>query len=141
MGVPVAMMTNQINSRAALDASIAQVSIFTIDPMLKLIEQALNAQMIPLYKGPIYVEYDNVIPEDREFELKEDVDLVDAAIRTINDVRKKRGDEPVEGGDVPYINMNKIPLGTEVQRQPTQAQVNQLTERAMAEARRRVWGE
>jgi HK97 family phage portal protein len=141
MGVPVAMMTNQINSRAALDASIAQVSIFTIDPMLKLIEQAINAQMIPLYKDPIYVEYDNVIPEDREFQLKEDVDLVDGAIKLINEVRKERGMEPIEGGDVAYMNMNKVPLGTEVQRQPTQAQVNQLTERAMAEARRRVWGE
>jgi HK97 family phage portal protein len=140
MGVPVAMMTNQINSRAALDASIAQVSIFTIDPMLKLIEQALNAQLIPLYKDPIYVEYDNVIPEDREFELKEDVDLVDGAIKTINEVRKERGLDPVDNGDVAYINMNKVPLGTEVSRQPTQAQVNSMAERAYAEARRRVWG-
>lgn len=137
MGAPVAMMTNQINSRAALDASMLQIAIFQVDPMVKLIQQALNAQLVPLYKDPIYVEYDSVIPADKEFELKEDIDLVAGSIKAINEVRLKRGMEPVEGGDTPYIDFSKIPLGSEVDRS-TQAQVEDMVEMAFAKAKSRM---
>lgn len=140
MGIPEAMMTGQVSTRAALEASLTQIAIFTVDPMLTLIDQTLNAQLIPLYKDPIYVEFDNVIPEDKEFILKEDTELVDGAILTINEVRKRRGIEPIEGGDVPYINFNKIPLGTEVTRQPSQAQIDDIVDNAFEKARDRMRG-
>lgn len=140
MGIPPAMLSNKINSRMALDASMTQIEIFSIDPMLRLIQQALNAQMIPLYKDPIYVEFDDPVSKDKEFELKQDTEFVDNGIATINEVRKKRGLEPLEGGDVAYINMNKIPLGTEVSRQPTQAQISDMASKALAEAKSRMWG-
>ena len=139
MGAPVAMMTNQINSRAALDASMLQIAIFQVDPMVKLIQQALNAQLIPMYKDPIYVEYDSVIPADKEFELKEDIDLVEGGIKAINEVRIKRSLEPVEGGDTPYIDFSKIPLGTEVERS-TQATIEDMVDMAFAQAKSRIRG-
>lgn len=139
LGAPVAMMTNQINSRAALDASMLQIAIFQVDPMVKLIQQALNAQLIPAYKDPIYVEYDSVIPQDKEFELKEDIDLVAGSIKAINEVRVKRGMEPVEGGEIPYIDFSKIPLGTEVERS-TQAQIEDMVDMAFVKAKSRIRG-
>jgi len=142
MGVPPAMITNKINSRMALDASMTQIEMFSIAPMLTLIQQALNAQMIPLYKkDPIYVEFDDPVSKDKEFELKQDTNFVESGIATRNEVRKKRGLEPIEGGDVAYINMNQVPLGTEVSRQPTQTQISDMATKALDEAKSRMWGE
>ncbi len=142
-GIPEAMMTGQVSTRAALDASIAQVAIFTIDPFLRLMQQALNAQLIPQYTDPIYVEYDTVIPQDKLFVLEEQVKLLEAAVLAGNEVRKERGLEPMEGLDVPYQNISRVPVGTEIDRRPTQAQVENMAERALAEAKRRMgeWDE
>lgn len=138
-GIPEAMMTGQVSTRAALDASIAQVAIFTIDPFLRLMQQALNAQLVPQYTDPIYVEYDTVIPEDKMFMLEEDVKLLEAAVITGNEVRRKRKLEPpMEGLDVPYQNISRVPVGTEIVRQPSQAQVENMAERALVEAKRRM---
>jgi HK97 family phage portal protein len=138
-GTPEAMFTGQVSTRAALDASFTQILQFGVKPYLTLIQQALNAQLVPLYSDPIYVEYDEVVPEDKEFKLKEDVDLVDAGIRTINQVRIDRGEVPVDGGDVPYININKVPLGTEVER-GAQATIEDIATQALQKARERYWG-
>lgn len=137
-GIPEAMMTGQVSTRAALDASIAQVAIFTIDPVLRLMQQALNAQLVPLYKNPMYVEFDTVIPEDKLFALEEDVKLLEAAVLAGNEVRRKRSLEPMEGLDVPYQNISRVPVGTEIVRQPSQAQVNNMAELALVEAKRRM---
>lgn len=140
MGIPEAMMTGQVSTRAALEASLTQIAIFTVDPMLTLIDQTLNAQLIPLYKDPIYVEFDNVIPEDKEFILKEDTELVDSGIDLINEVRKRRGKEPIEGGDVAYQSFNRVPLGTEVTRQPSQATVDDIVDQAFVKVKDRMRG-
>jgi len=137
-GIPEAMMTGQVSTRAALEASIAQIAIFTIQPYLTLIQQALNAQLVPAYTDPIYVEFDTVIPEDKMFSLEEDVKLLEAAVLAGNEVRKKRGMKPMDGLDIPYQNINRVPIGTEISRQSTQAQVENMAERALVEAKRRM---
>lgn len=139
MGAPTAMMTSQVNTRAALDASTAQVEIFSIDPMIRLIQQAINAQLIPRYTDPIYVEYDDVVQEDKEFLLRQDTELLKAGAMSINEVRARRGIEPTEGGEVPHIDGNRMKLTDE--RQPTQAQTNNMATAALREARRRLQGE
>jgi hypothetical protein len=139
MGAPVSMLSNQVNSRMALDAARLQIGIFQVQPMLTLIQQALNAQLIPKYPGPIFVKYDDVILPDKEFELQEDTELLAAGAISPNEVRTKRGMQPIEGGDTPYIDFSRVPLGTE-RDDDTQARVEDMVDLAFAEVKSRIRG-
>ena len=142
MGAPEAMFTGQVSTRAALESSLAQVLIFAVDPLLKLMQQAMNAQLIPMYPDPVYVEYDDVVPEDKEFVLREDTELVKAAVVSGNEIRQKRGLEPMEGLEKPFISINEIPVGGEIPARAsiTQEQITEMFAKAYAEARRRTEG-
>jgi HK97 family phage portal protein len=139
MGAPVTMLSNQVNSRMALDAARLQIGIFQVEPMLTLIQQALNAQLVPKYQGPLFVKYDDVILPDKEFDLQEDTELLAAGAISPNEVRTKRGMQPIEGGDTPYIDFSRVPLGTE-RDDDTQARVEDMVDMAFAEVKSRMRG-
>jgi HK97 family phage portal protein len=139
MGAPVTMLSNQVNSRMALDAARLQIGIFQVEPMLILIQQALNAQLVPKYQGPLFVKYDDVILPDKEFDLQEDTELLAAGAVSPNEVRTKRGLQPIEGGDTPYIDFSKVPLGSE-RDDDTQAQIEDMVDLAFAEVKSRMRG-
>ena len=84
---------------------------------LKRDEQFLNERWLPLFdiEDDACLVYDNPLPEDSAFQLQEDTQLVAAGIRTINEARDIRGDQPIEGGEIPRINGTPLDKVGEVQ--------------------------
>jgi len=89
--------------------------------------EKLNEKILPLYDDRIFCAFDNCVPQDRELILKEQIGRVKVGIMLINEARAEQGLEPVEGGDVPYIDNRMMPLGSEAEEE----QVRRFTEKVM----------
>ena len=111
-GVPLFKLTGEGTDRMNAEKADYSYMKDTITPKLMQIAQKLNEQLIPLYDKNLFVEFENVIPEDKEFDLEEHKSLINIAM-TVNEVRSARGLEPVENGDGLYMPYSNIPLGTE----------------------------
>ncbi len=85
----------------------------TVKPRLELIFEKFNVFYLPLFKGTegFDLRFDDPVPEDRQLALEEDKNLVNRVL-TINEVRAKRGYEPLEGGDQLYLNLATDPNAT-----------------------------
>lgn len=122
-GVPVALGKTEGVPRANLDAAILQWTRFTILPRLRMFEAALNRQLIPLYDEPrLFVAYDNPVPEDREYILKERETNLKNFVTTVNEERAKDGLPPVDWGDVPVVPSTGLPLGSTITTSANQLQ-------------------
>ena len=62
-----------------------------------------------VYGDRIFVDHVSQIPEDQEFLLKQDVELVDKVF-TRDEIRQRRGFDPTDGGDQLYVQMNMVPI-------------------------------
>ena len=83
----------------------------TVRPRCIRMEEKINEQVMPLYDDSIFVMFDNPVPEDRDFELRERTEHVKAKITTINEERIKIGLEPMPWGDVPIASITEVPFG------------------------------
>ena len=102
-GIPVSMVSEDGVSRANADVGLRQYGKFTIMPKLKRIEQVINQNIMPLYDQNIFVAFDNPVPEDKEFELKEADSRLANNSMTINEHRVSMGEDSVEWGDEPLV--------------------------------------
>jgi HK97 family phage portal protein len=141
-GVPVSMLKSEGVPRANLESALFQYAKFTIQPRLTMYAQVLNERVIPMWDNPgndtlspvkisdrVFVAYDNVVPEDKEFALKKrDSDLENKVI-TINEARAEEGRESVPWGDRPVATVQEVPYGTMPVTEPTEP-VKQITEKA-----------
>lgn len=89
---------NRANA-AALDVTFNSECI---RPRLDLIEDALNAFLLPRYGTDLVLRHDNPVPSDRAQGHKEDMDRLDKGVLTINEVRTGMGLTPVTWGDTPF---------------------------------------
>ena len=87
--------------------------IFTkknIDPKQIRIDKTIQTFVRKTYKDDkIFVKHVSQIPEDEKQQLEEDTKAV-GKWKTINEIRKQRGLEPVNGGDELYYSFNQIPV-------------------------------
>jgi len=98
---------NRANSEAAKYWFIEN----TIKPYIDFIVDKLQFDLIEkVFKTDLELKYENPVPEDKDFQLKEDATLVNKVF-TINEIRIKRGLDPIEGGDAIYLD-NGIVLYT-----------------------------
>lgn len=74
----------------------------TVEPKLILMRESLNDYFLPRFGENLYLDFDSVIPRDREFELKKYVQYAEKGILTINEIREELGYESVEWGDRPF---------------------------------------
>ena len=105
-GVPVSLLKANDPNLASASVGYASWKSNTILPLARLIEQKLNEQLLPMFgiEDDAILAFDNPVPQDRQFDLTKGTGLVGSGIRTINEERALRGDEPIEGGDVPRIS-------------------------------------
>jgi HK97 family phage portal protein len=83
----------------------------TIKPRLIMRDQYLTS-LVQLYDPRLIIKSDNIVPRDREFELKqEEIDLR-LGVVSRNEIRTKRGLDKVKGADELYIPFNMVPMGT-----------------------------
>jgi len=95
---------------------------YGIMPRCERYSEKINEKLLPMYDEKLFCTFDNIVPKDKEEELKEDVDLVNAGIVARNEIREERGLEPIEGGDDLYIDSRLVPIG----QPPPEQQAEQL---------------
>ena len=100
-GIPLTMIQLNEASRAGAEAGIYQYYAATIAPKLRRIEQKLNEGLCPRYDDRLFVAFDNPVPEDREYRLKEIDVRLKSRMTTVNEERAIEGLPPVAWGDEP----------------------------------------
>lgn len=90
---------------------------FTIKPKMERLIQQLNEFLLPMFAGTeeMYLEMKNPVPADDEKDVIKYNSALTHGWMTINEVREEQGLDPLEGGDVAYIPMNRIELGEEAE--------------------------
>jgi len=84
----------------------------TLTPRLVMRDISITENILQKYDKKLFAKHPDVIPEDKEFELKKDSTLFSTASITPNQIAKKWGYEPFDGGDVRLIAFNLVPLDT-----------------------------
>ncbi len=113
-GVPLSKLTTRDVNRANAAEGEHQYQKDTIQPMLRRIEQKLNERLMPMFDSSLFVAFDDNVPKDKEFRLKERESNLKTGFTTINEERQADNMEPVEYGDIPILPMNMQPLGSGV---------------------------
>ena len=113
-GVPLAMLTPTGSNRSISQVAYVQYMRDTIAPKLRLYEEKINEQLIPMFMegeaGDIFVAFDDCVPGDREYELKEKKVHLETGYSFINEMRTEEGLDEVDWGDRPILPMSMKPL-------------------------------
>lgn len=111
-GVPQSKLVSADVNRANAEAGNYTYMQDTILPRLRRVEQKLNEQLMPMFDGRFFCAFDNPVPEDKEFILKERETNLKTLLTAVNEERAKMGLEPAPWGEVPIAPVNVIPLGS-----------------------------
>jgi HK97 family phage portal protein len=98
-GIPKSKLETDDVNRANAEAGNYTYAKDTILPRLMRIQDKLNERILPLYDETLFVAFDNPVPEDREFRLKERVANIQVGYTTVNEERAVDGLEPHADGD------------------------------------------
>lgn len=112
-GVPSGMLTGEFQNRATAEVQYAVFRQQTIDPVAMYIAEELTRHFrrfeddVLIQAQPYeFADIDSQIKQE-EFELK-------YGIKTINDARRERGYDAINGGDVPMLVNGLVPIDTVV---------------------------
>ena len=112
-GVPVSMLRANDPNLASATVGFASWKETTILPLLRMDEEVLNQQLLPLFgiEDDAFVAYDNPVRADEAQETAKRTTYVAGGILTINEARQQEGLEPLPApmADQPLINGQ--PLG------------------------------
>ena len=98
-GVPETFVDMPSVSRANADTANTEYQRRTILPKLIQTEDTLNEQLVIEFDENLFVAFDNPVPEDKEFRLKEKQTNITIGYSTVNEERARDGLDPVDGGD------------------------------------------
>lgn len=98
-------------SRAELEAAQVLFAEQCIEPRLRLIEAAINEQLLPMFddSGRGFVKFDSTVPQDELLQAQVAEKYVRAGVITPNEVRADLGLPPLEGGDA--LTASPAPTG------------------------------
>ena len=85
-----------------------------IRPRLRRQEQKMNEQLSPLFDGKLFLAYDDPVPVDKEIRLKQIETRLKTAYSSVNMEREIDREPTVPWGDIPIVNQNMVPLGSNV---------------------------
>lgn len=115
-GVPASKLglVEDVN-RANADANDYTYQKETILPKLTLIEEKLNEKFIPIYDTGLCVKFDNPVPEDSDYKLRERESNIKTGYSSIDEEREKEGLDPYDLPEtkVPLIPFSSVPAGQE----------------------------
>lgn len=113
-GVPMSKLTTENVNRA--NAEVGEYSYMkdTVLPRLRKAEQKLNEALLPKYDASLFCAFDNPVPQDKEFRLKEQDSHIKNGYSSINEERQIDGIEESEWGQVPLLPMTLVPVGSEL---------------------------
>ena len=111
-GVPLTMLGfGELTNRATSESLEYAFNKATIQPKLIRIQEKINERIMPLYDDSLFMQFDNPIPKDKEFELSARETNIKWGVTTINEERQKMGLDVVDWGERPYMPMNLMPVG------------------------------
>ena len=97
--VPLSKLTTENVNRANAEAGNWAHRKDAILPRCRRIEEKITEQLLPMYDPDLFVVFDNPVPEDREFRLKEIQAHISVGYSTPNEERGIDGRDPIDGGD------------------------------------------
>jgi len=107
------LTTEDVNRSNAAEGNTSYMR-YTILPRLNRNEQVINQDIIQeMYDEKLFVAYDNPIPDDVEFALRQQTEELNTHVRTINEVRGQQGMDHVEWGNEPLVQGDWHNLGDE----------------------------
>ncbi len=123
MGVPksIAGIIEDVNRANSFQDEVNFMT-YTVNPILELIADTINAQIMPLFGDTgLVADFETLMPKDDEFTLKKCETLVRRYIMTINEARNEYGLKSVSWGNRPFgpVRDGVLSLEEPVQ-QPTQ---------------------
>jgi HK97 family phage portal protein len=111
--LPDGFLASENASRATTEAMEYELAKYTLAPHLADIEETLNRYFLPFWPMAtgLQFEFDSVVPNDKEFELKEREANIRMALTVPDEERAKLGmpPRPDGGGGEPVISAPKIP--------------------------------
>jgi len=121
-GVPPSKIVSEDVNRANAEAGDYAYMKDTIRPRLRKIEQKINEKLLPRYDERLFCLFDNPVPEDKDYRLKEIQTHLKTGFSTINEERRAEGFAAVPWGDVPIMPINMAPVGTPAPEQESRPQ-------------------
>lgn len=102
------------SNRSTIDSAYYLWTKNVITRELHREESTLNRQFVPMYDKDIVLRFDNIVPDDKEFELRAATDgLLNGAV-TVNEWRVKNGMKPDDkNGDVYLRNFSMMEVPVE----------------------------
>ncbi len=99
------------SNRSTIDAAYYLYTKNVLRKELKFIDDTLNRQLIPEFENNIYIEHDNVVPEDEEFKLKKSSEGLKNGGLLVDEWRRANGWEelPDGKGQILYTPLNMMP--------------------------------
>jgi HK97 family phage portal protein len=112
-GVPVSMLKANDPNLASATVGFASWKQTTILPLLRMDEETLNQNLLPLFniEEDAFLAYDNPVSEDEKFAFEKLRSMVAGGIMTANEARMREGLEPVEDPMADALLVNGQPLG------------------------------
>lgn len=108
-GLTLGLLTGDFTNRATAEIQEGRFLTNTINPLLKIYEQAFTRHLQKFDKS-LVAEYDKWQFNDSEDKRKQEEHDIKLGIRVINDIKKERGEAPVPYGDKPLIMSGLVPL-------------------------------
>ena len=112
-GVPVSMLKANDPNLASATIGFQSWKAISVLPLLRLDEQALNAQLLPLFgiEEDAFLAYDSPVMEDEKFAFEKRRASVAGGILTANEARRLEGLEAIEDAMADRLLINGQPLG------------------------------
>jgi hypothetical protein len=135
-GVPLSKLTTDSVNRANAEAGDYSHMKDTVLPRLRKCEQKLNEQLTPDFDERLFFAFDNPVPEDKDFRLREVKEHLASAYSSPNEERQIDGLDEVEWGNEPIVSTMLAPLGL-AQKLAEQQQSQQAPEPKKTKAARK----
>jgi HK97 family phage portal protein len=108
-GLNIGMLDKEAN-RSNSDTAMYAYMRDAIRPRLIRMQEKLNEKLMPRYDEKLFLAFDNPIPEDKEFRLKEMETHIRTAYSTVNMERAIDKEDKVPWGDKPLVSAQLLPL-------------------------------
>jgi len=80
-----------------------------IEPKVKRIMSSINKNLVSLFDDNLVLDFESIIPNDKERDVTITSGAVGAGIMTINEARELLDLEPIKGGDSTYTPLSVVP--------------------------------
>lgn len=112
-GVPSGMLTGEFQNRATAEVQYAVFRQQTIDPVAIYIAEELTRHF-RRFENDVLIQAQPYEFADIDAQIKQEEFELKYGIKTINDARRERGYDTINGGDVPMLANGLVPIDTVV---------------------------